>query len=86
MKFQNSPDITRRFAAINVLENFEISPAVLIPYTLRKHAIMQTRYKIPFHKPFPPQQTINGIDSSMLLRHCTHFFISKAQSKNVQQD
>ena len=38
MIFQNSPNITRRFAARDILVNFEISLAVFIPNTPRNHA------------------------------------------------
>ena len=37
--FQNSPNITRRFAARDILVNFEIPLAVFIPNTPRNHAI-----------------------------------------------
>ena len=40
--FQNSPNITRRFAARDILVNFEISLAVFIPNTPRNHAITYT--------------------------------------------
>ena len=42
MIFQNSPNITRRFAARDILVNFEISLAVFIPNTPRNHAITYT--------------------------------------------
>ena len=42
MIFQNSPNITRRFAARDILMNFEISLAVFIPNTPRNHAITYT--------------------------------------------
>ena len=42
MIFQNSPNITRRFAARDILVNFEISLAVFIPNTPRNHAISYT--------------------------------------------
>lgn len=35
------------------------------------------------YQPFPPQHTMNGIDSSIWFRHCTHFFINTAQSKET---
>ena len=39
---QNSPNITRRFAARDILVNFEISLAVFIPNTPRNRAISYT--------------------------------------------
>ena len=44
MIFQNSPNITRRFTARDILVNFEISLAVFIPNTPRNYAITY-RYK-----------------------------------------
>ena len=37
--FQNFPNTTRRFAALGILDNFEISLAVLLPNTTTSHAI-----------------------------------------------
>ena len=40
--FQNFLNTTRRFAARGILENFEISLAVLLPNTTTSHAITYT--------------------------------------------
>ena len=42
MIFQNFPNTTRHFAAYIILENFEISVAVILPNTTTGHAITYT--------------------------------------------
>ena len=44
--FQNFPNTTRRLAARGVLDNFEISLAVLLPNTATSHAINYTNYRV----------------------------------------
>ena len=43
MIFQNFPNTTSRFAARGILNNFEISLAVLLPNTTTSHAITYTK-------------------------------------------
>jgi len=45
--FQNFPNTTHRLAARGILDNFEISLAVLLPNTTTSHAITYTNPSVP---------------------------------------
>ena len=70
MIFQNVPNTTRRFAARGILDNFEISLAVLLPNTTTSHAITSVYKSRSINKGQTQTNTYSLAEQFATLKKC----------------